>query len=327
MTEFSSGDILRRMSVSSLREITVGVQSLERRTRQLQNGCRLSVLSSGDLEPITAMRLFDTNAGFSAALLGRADLVDAPRIRLVQSTGGAPARSESLKTTGPLGVGFTTTGIAGVHSRLESEGVQFVSPPLLLTPENNEKPEGEAPGPKRFEAFGRSEDGDFIVLIERVHAATPYGTFATDCSEPLHASFIVTNLEACLHFMSDVLQHETLIAETCSGSPFDKLLGLPEDVSFRFVMLHRPAYPTGRVIFIQFEKRLEPMAQTPSLARGVCRLRYDCTDLHETLSRVPGGGGSLVRGPASIDDPILGRGMVALVRSPFGVVIELWQKG
>ena len=53
--------------------------------------------------------------------------------------------------------------------------------------------------------------------------------------------------------------------------------------------------------------------------------KHDTTDLHLTLGRVPGGGGSLVRGPASIDDPVLGHGMVAMVRSPFGVLIELWQ--
>jgi predicted enzyme related to lactoylglutathione lyase len=68
------------------------------------------------------------------------------------------------------------------------------------------------------------------------------------------------------------------------------------------------------------------MTQTPSLASGICRLRYDTSDLHDTLSRVPGGGGSLVRGPASIHDPVLGNGLVALVRSPFGILIELWQR-
>ena len=163
------------------------------------------------------------------------------------------------------------------------------------------------------------------MLIERVNAETPYGSTSSDCSEPLHASFIVTNLDACTHFMSDVLEHETLIQDSCSGPPFDRLLGLPHDVSFRFAMPHRPGVATGRVVFMEFEKRRQPMAQTPGLARGLCRLRYDTQDLHVTLARVPGGGGSLVRGPASVDDPILGRGLVALVRSPFGVLIELWQ--
>jgi catechol 2,3-dioxygenase-like lactoylglutathione lyase family enzyme len=248
-----------------------------------------------------------------------------PRIRLVQVGGGPPTRTGGIEVPGPLGIGFTTLGVSGVHARLERFEVQFVSPPILLTPMRAARPEGAPAGPQRFETFGRTVDGDFIVLIERVGADTPYGTFGTDCSEPLHASFIVTNLDACTHFMRDVLEHEILLADTCAGPPFDTLLGRPADVSFRFAMPHRPDWPTGRTVFMEFEKRPEPMAHIPALARGICRLRYDTTDLHATLARVPGGGGSLVRGPASIDDPVLGQGLVAMVRSPFGVLIELWQ--
>jgi len=315
------------MSVSSLREVTVGVSDLEARTRQLQVGCALSVLSKGAMDSMTAGRLFDATNRPGVSLLGRPDVLDAPRIRLVEVSAGEPSRPGGLSAPGPLGVGFTTKDIGAVHSRLSAEGIRFVSPPILLTPMGAVPQLNAPPGPVRLEAFGRAVDGDFLVLIERLNATTPYGTIAFGCSEPLHASFVVTNLDACLHFMSDVLEHATLLEDACAGPPFDALLGLPADVSFRFAMLHRPAYPTGRVIFIQFHKSAAPMAQTPSLTRGLCRLRYDTTDLHATLTRVPGGGGSLVRGPASIDDPVLGRGLVAMVRSPFGVLIELWQKG
>jgi len=315
------------MSVSALREITIGVSDLRTRTALFETGCGLSVLSSGPIDSMTAGRLFDGGSSLEAALLGRRDLMDSPRIRLVHAGAADPARPFDLRAAGPLGVGFTTRGIKDVHARLASQGVRFVSPPILLTPMAASAVGNAPPGPQRFEAFGRAEDGDFLVLIERKNAETPYGTFGTDCSEPLHASFVVTNLDACLHFMSDVLEHETLIAETCSGPPFDALLGLSPDVSFQFAMVRRPGFSTGRMVFIQFDRRPEPMAQLPSLARGICRLRYDTTDLHQTLTRVPGGGGSLVRGPASIDDPILGRGLVAMVRSPFGLLLELWQTG
>jgi len=315
------------MSVSALREITIGVRDVPARMRLFQTGCGLSVLSSGAMDSMTAGRLFDASSSLEAARLGRPDVTDSPRIRLVQTGAIEASRPSGLRSAGPLGVGFTTREINKVHSRVASGGVRFVSPPILLTPMAAAAAGSTPPGPQRFEAFGRAEDGDFIVLIERVNAATPYGTFGTDCSEPLHASFVVTNLDVCQHFMNDVLEHETLIADTCSGPPFDDLLGLSPDVSFRFAMSHRAGHPTGRIVFMQFEKRPEPMAQIPSLTRGICRLRYDTTDLHQTLARVPGGGGSLVRGPASIDDPILGGGLVAMVRSPFGVLIELWQKG
>ncbi len=313
------------MSVSSLREITVGVRDLKARIGLFESACGLSVSAAGSLTSITASRLFDAHLAPRAAVMGRPDVAGSPRVRLVEVAGGQAARARGIGTPGPLGLGFTTLGIGGVHARLDRSGVQFVSPPLLLTPMSAAQPEGAPPGPQRFETFGRTSDGDFIVLIERVNASTPYGTFKTDCSEPLHASFIVTNLDACNHFMRDVLEHEVLLADTCSGPPFDTLLGMTSDVSFRFSMPHRPGWPTGRTIFMEFESKPEPMAQIPSLAQGICRLRYDSTDLHATLARVPGGGGSLVRGPATVDDPVLGRGLVAMVRAPFGVVVELWQ--
>lgn len=313
------------MSVTALREVTIGVSNLAERSRLFEADCGLSIVRSGLTTSMTASRLFDTHIPPTAAILERTDVPQSPRLRLVAVTDQEPARQSGLKTPGPLGVGFTTRGIAEVHARVERSGVRFVSPPLLLTPMSLARPENAPPGPQRFEAFGRAVDGDFIVLIERLHAETPYGTFKADCSEPLHASFIVTNLDACTHFMREVLEHEILLADTCSGAPFDALLGMPGDVSFRFAMPHRPGYPTGRCVFMEFEKRPHPMPQTPGLSRGICRLRYDCADLHDVLARVPGGGGSLVRGPASIDDPVLGRGLVAMVRSPFGVLIELWQ--
>lgn len=315
----------RAMTVSSLREITVGVEDLEARVGQFETGCGLSVLASGALSSLTTTRLFETQGAPRVAVLGRPDVLASPRIRLIEVAGLAPSRPNGIASPGPLGVGFTTRGIAAVHARLEASSLRFVSPPLLLTPMATAPPENARTGPQRFEAFGQTKDGDYIVLIERVNAETPYGTMKGDCSEPLHASFIVTNLDACVHFMNDVLEHETLIQDACAGSPFDALLGMPPEVSFRFAMPHRKGFPTGRTVFMEFERKREPMAQTPSLARGICHLRYDTTDLHVTLTRVPGGGGSLVRGPASVDDPVLGRGMVAMVRSPFGVLIELWE--
>jgi len=313
------------MPVSSLREVTLGVSDLHARVRQFETGCGLSVLTSGVISPGASSRLFDVLTASKLAVVGRPDVEGSPRIRLVEVGDLPPIRPGGIATSGPLGIGFTTPVVHEVFTRLEGLGVQFLSPPVLLTPMRAAQPGGPPPGPERYEAFGRASDGDFIVLIERRNAQARYNAISAGCSEPLHVWFVVTNLEACLHFMSDALGHETLLAEKCSGSPFDSLLGMPPDVSLRFAMTHRPGWPTGRTVFMEFERKPQPMTQIPALARGPCRLRYDTTDLDSTLARLPGGGGSLVRGPASVDDPVLGQGLVALVRAPFGVVIELWQ--
>jgi catechol 2,3-dioxygenase-like lactoylglutathione lyase family enzyme len=310
------------MSVTTLREITIGVRDLSNRIAFFQSGCGLSLLRRGSLSSLAATRLFDLHAPPTAAQLGRPDVPDSPRLRLIQVAGETPPALRGLNDPGPLGTGFTTVGIRNVQARFEQLGVAFASPPLPLPPMGAS---GTPKAPERYESFGRTDDGDFIILVERVNASIPYGTFGTDCSEPLHATITVTNLDACAHFMRDVLEHEVLVEENCADPRFDALFGLPE-VSFRFALAHlKPDHRTGRLVFMEFQKRLEPMVRTPALSQGICRLRYDTTDLHETLTRVPGGGGSLVRGPASVDDPVLGQGLVAMVRSPFGVLIELWQ--
>lgn len=313
------------MAVSSLREITVGVQDLHARTTQFEQGCGLTVMTSGSLSPMTASRLFDTHVPPRAAVLGRSDVADSPRIRLVEAGDGPRQRAGRIDAGGPLGIAFTTRDIGTLHTRLSQSGVEFLSPPLRVMPTFTPPLKGAASEAERLEAFGRMADGDFIVLAETVNASTPYGTVSLDCSEPLDALFVVTNLDACHHFMRDVMEHEAAPEGTRSGPPLDALLGLSRDISIRFATPARPGWPSGRLLFMEFERKLSPMAQLPALARGLCRLRYDTTDLHATLSRVPGGGGSLVRGPASVDDPVLGNGLVAMVRAPFGVLIEIWQ--
>ncbi len=313
------------MTVSSLREITIGVQDLDQRARQFAAGCGLSVQALARLTPVTANRLFDAHESPRAAILGRPDVMDAPRIRLVECPEVRPSRPGGIGEPGPLGIGFATAEIEAVQGRLAEQGVDFVSPPGRAAAGEKGAGGSEPPGTQRFQSFGRCADGDMTVLSPRIRPTTPDGFPASDCSEPLHASFVVTNLDAGRHFMEDVLEHETLMDEFRSGPPFGGLPGLDEDVSFRWAMFQQPGRATGRCLLLEFERNPFPMAPTSSLRRGICRLRYDTTDMHHTLGRVPGGGGTLVRGPASIDDPVLGRGLVAMIRSPFGVLIELWE--
>ena len=291
------------MAVSSLREITLGVSNLMERTRQFEGGCGLQILTRGLPTSITAGRLFDLHLAPQVVLLSRPDVPGSPRLRLVEVVNGEAARTQGLRTPGPLGVGFTARRVAEAQARLQTLAVDFASLP---------------PG------FGRAEDGDVFVLSEGAgpSAAPEPGL---DCSPPLHASFVVTNLDASLHFMRDALEQNALSTDRGSGPPFDALGVAAADGAFNFAVVSHPGPAGGRVAFMEFERRPAPMAQTPGLSRGLCRLRYDTTDLHATLERLPGGGGTLVRGPASVDDPVLGRGLVAMVRAPFGVLIELWQ--
>jgi catechol 2,3-dioxygenase-like lactoylglutathione lyase family enzyme len=312
------------MGVSALCEIMVGVQDLPSRVAQFESGCGLVVLSSGALTAVTVNRLLEVQGPHRAAILGRAGIPESPRLRLVETQGLPPARSRGAEGPGPLGVGFETRRITEVREGLERSSVRFLSPPLALPfPTLASSHDSETSGLK---TFGQSSDGDFIALFQETEASATADDVPADCSGPFHALFVVTNLESSLHFMTDVLQHEARMGGRGVGSSFPQLFGLPQEASARIASSSHPSAPGGRVVFIEFERRAQPMPHTPGLCRGLCRLRYDTTDIHATLARVPGGGGSLVRGPASVEDPVLGQGLVAMIRAPFGIVVELWER-
>jgi catechol 2,3-dioxygenase-like lactoylglutathione lyase family enzyme len=314
------------MGVSALREVMVGVEDLPARTAQFEAGCGLTTIASGPLTTITVNRLLETQGVHRAAILGRRESPESPRLRLVETHHLPPARPRGVGDPGPLGVGFETHDIDTVRARLERSSLRFVSPPLAL-PFPTLIASGDPESTSTLETFGQSSDGDFIALFQEEKAGLAAADMSQgDCTGPFHAMFVVTNVESSLHFMTDVLQHEAKLGTRHGGSPFSELFGLPADVSVRVASSSHPSSSEGRVAFIEFQKRAQPMAHTPGLSRGLCRLRYDTTDIHATLARVPGGGGSLVRGPASVEDPVLGQGLVAMIRAPFGIVVELWER-
>jgi predicted enzyme related to lactoylglutathione lyase len=231
-----------------------------------------------------------------------------------------------------LGVGFTTRGIEDVYQRTERFGVDYLSAPIELTPE----PEGPT-GPRRFEVFGQSLDGEFMVLIERQNVDTPYGTISEtwQTSEPLHTSHVVADLGAASSFMCAALDHEVIFKEECNGPEFEQLMAVAPDTRFRFEMLRHPDHSIGRIIFIQYDEEDSApgptdagLAEPP--ARGMNALRYDCTDLEGAVARAEQAGGTLLRPIVNIEVPGLGTGglgtgRVAALGSPVGILIELWE--
>jgi catechol 2,3-dioxygenase-like lactoylglutathione lyase family enzyme len=313
------------MPATSLREIVLGVADLADRATFYRRTLGLEAKSRGRVDAATAAALWGKVGPkpVYATVLHRPDVAGSPRLRLVGTQGPRSRPGADFEAPGPLGLGFTTAGVQGVHGRLTEEGIRFVSPPLELTPGGT----GPA-GPRRFEAFGRGPDGEALVLIERLNAPTPYGTIPEPLrvSEPLHTSHSVPDLPAARRFLVELLDHEVLLGDTCRGPVFDALLGLRRPgTSFRFEMLHRPGFPTGRIVLMEFATGRQPAREARPLGRGLTALRYDCDDLVARLRRVEAAGGVLLRGPAHVDSKVLGTGRAAVVRSPFGTLFELWQ--
>jgi catechol 2,3-dioxygenase-like lactoylglutathione lyase family enzyme len=308
---------------SNLREIAIGVSDLEARSRFYRDHLGLREVARGWVSAASAEALWGCREAVETVVLARPELETATRIRLLAAE-GEPARPQSdLSAPGPLGIGFTTREVREAHRRLAAAGVDFLSAPVELTP-----PQTGPAGPRRFEVFGRAADGEFLVLIERLNPPSPYGNLSevSGLSEPLHASHVVEDLAASSRFMSEVLGHETLFRETLDGERFERLMGLAHGARLSFEMLHHPAFPTGRIIFIELEGSVSgTISLVAPPARGMCAHRYDSSDLDSVLARVEEAGGTLRSAVVEIDEPVLGRGRVATVAPPHGTLLELWE--
>lgn len=310
------------LKTTGLQEIVIGVANVEQSLHLYGFGLGLDLYQRGSLAPQITTALWGCQSSIEVAILRRNSGPEVPRIRLIGVNGRASRPTRSTSTPGPLGIGFTTQGIGSVHQRLKDLGVEFLSAPIELTPE----PEGPT-GPRRFEAFGQAPDGEFVVLIERQNVDTPYGSISErwQTSEPLHTSHVVSDLAAASRFMTDVFAHEVLFREECQGPEFEQLMGVPVDTRFRFEMLAHPDQSTGRIILIEYADDWQPGAWVEPPQRGLTALRYDCTELDTALERARQAGATLLRPPLAVDTPTLGTGRAAALRSPIGILIELWQ--
>ncbi len=298
----------------------IGVQNLEASVRLYRDGCGLEVFDRG-------------TAGHDAVAngtpppetvrLGRRDVPGAASLRLVTAT-GRPGRSAGCSgSLGPLGTGFTTGDIHRVHERLEGHGVRFLSPPLELSPDP-----GDDAGPRRFEAFSQTGDGEFVVLVERRRAPSPYGTIdpGSLLSEPVHTSHVVDDLDACCRFMERVLDHRVLFSERCAGETFERLMALDRGSTFRFRMLCHPDRETGRIIFIEFdggERAASRRTQRPH--RGLIGLTYTADDLDRRLDTARSLGAAVLPPPGRAAGRAAGSGPSATVVPPFNILLELRQ--
>jgi hypothetical protein len=193
---------------------------------------------------------------------------------------------------------------------------------LELSPE----PAEEA-GPRRFEAFGQAPDGEFIVVVERRNAPTPYGTIdpSSLTSEPLHTSHIVDDLDTCRRFMEEVLDHRVLFTEVCSGEIFEALMSLSPGASFRFQMLGPPNRDTGRIIFIEMGGSRPAPGGEALPNRGLIGLTYAADDLDRRLARAVGLGATVVEPARDASDHHLGQGRRATLQPPFNIRLELFE--
>lgn len=297
------------MKVSALREILVAVEDLDEVSRWYCETFGLARLA--DSRDVSGMPEPPDRPGPArgggpgegtrpdrmarARHLARRGGPPTPRLCLLEVAGPArPARARrDLQSPGPVGFGCTTPDIHAEARRLRDAGAEPVSDPMCLSGDDG----AMGPDPARWESFVRLSGGEYAVLIQRDRAPAPYGTFSQNqpLSEPVHASFVVADLERALRFYTEVLGHQTIVQEHCAGPVFEQLMALETGTSFDFVMVKAPDEATGRVVLMAYppapKRQDAPFSGPPSGSwsetgrTGIAGLRYETDDLDTLVAR------------------------------------------
>ncbi|MCG8461316.1 MAG: VOC family protein [Holophagales bacterium] len=311
------------MSVSGIQEIVIGVGHLRQQVGFYGSNFGLRVTSKGRVGAELCRDLWGVDDSLDVVTMGRPDLPEESHLRLIR-TSDLPARPDFLsQSAGPLGIVFATGDIRRVYYRLSGTGVEFHSSPLEVNPGAD-----SAPGHPRFTCYGRAYDGEYLILIQGAHERPDRGTLSPffGVTEPLECLFVVTAMDECCRFMTEVLDHRILLRERRSGATREQAMGLPAGTAFDVVLLG-PSWGGGAfTTLLDFGQKAESPGVAPP-ARGISALRFDVDDCEARCRRARALGAEVVSEPRSVDHPALGRGWVASLFAPFGVLIELWQQG
>jgi len=278
------------MKVSALREVVIAVEDLDVTSRWYAQTFGLAPLA--EKPALKTSRGAEGEDGLYRTIrLARYGGPTYPRLALFQVSApvGAARGQLDLTSHGPVGIGFTTPEIHASVSRLRAAGAEPISDPMCLS-SNSNVPD---PGMSRWEVFVRLRGGEYAVLIQRDGAPLPYGTFSAEqpLSEPLHASFVVADLERTLRFYTNVLGHQPIVQEHCAGPMFEQLMALESGTSFDFIMVKAPEENTGRVVLMAFADASEGGASQSASSSsqptrtGIYGLRYETNDLDRLVAR------------------------------------------
>lgn len=307
------------MLISGLKDITIGVGHLRQQVDFYSINLGLRILARGQVPADIGRRLWQLDDDVNVVQLGRHDLPNSPRLRLLP-TFDLPARPDfDVTRCGPLGILFGTQDILRTYYRLSGAGVEFHSPPTAVGPRG---PKGRRHG--RSLAFGRAYDGEYIVLAQPTHGPLRDGTCSPyfGVTEPLELMVVVGDIRAGSSFLQEVLGFEPMLRARRAGSAREQAMGLQAGTSFEIETL-RDAERGSRISLICFGDGTPTFEARPP-QRGICALRFECGDLEACIVACQEQG----LGPSSpivIDHPVLGEGRATTLMTPFGLWVELWQ--
>ena len=183
----------------------------------------------------------------------------------------------------------------------------------------------------------RGPDGICLGVYERVEPPLSGWPHIKRISQPFNAMQMVRSRDAARDFFRAALGFGAFVdADMTQDAPKDSNFGIPRNITTRVTtraaIMHPNGRPdaaerdNGRVELIQWDglqgRDLAQRAAPPNL--GHLALRFPCQDVSAKGAALKAGGFDLFAEPAAVQMPPYGKVMSLILRTPDGVLIELF---
>lgn len=273
----------------------------------------------GYTEVLTGRDLGPCGAGSLHAATFAAPGVDSGRFRVIEYSRPVDRARPTMRETGPFDIDIYARDIHASHRSLSAKGYSFSTEPLAW----------EMPGLPitLYQTVLHAPDGVNIAIMASAAPRNVAAFAASDTvpiSEVTSAIAVVRDYDQSLAFWRDSLGLSLGLNSEVSHPAFERILGLKTDDRIRLT-IYTSGGESARNEVISFpDGQVTERVVSPG-STGHFGWAFRVPDLDLTVSRMVMHGATVLSVPNLVSDAIHGDARVALLRSPDGIVCEIWQ--
>jgi len=257
--------------------------------------------------------------------LYRPGLEGALQIRMIGVDAALPAKRPALDSRfdGPLGVGFPVRDLKTRHGIVETMGFSSTAGLTLMA-----FPRADGSTYDIGEVHWVAPDEVMVLGVDRAHLQ-PVGPIdaAIDIGGPAYSSTLISDTRRFAAFFGEVLGFElrrefTFQSEGPSGG-----MRLPAGTEVHFQQWFAPGSRSGYLVVMQLlQNALRPPLPLDAPGRGIAMWSFPTADLAATVHRARAQNTRVLREIETIELPGEGAVQSALLATPDGFPVEIYQR-
>lgn len=232
-------------------------------------------------------------------------------------------QSYSSYELGSFSLGFPTSDAKGMDKRMQDYNIGAMAPMQVGDIVRADGSEGQY-----LETIYQGPDYLHAVGIERLNVPQLAPCDPNDgFGGPGYSAIVVRDSDAEIAFYTEVLGHGTLldaIWNTSEGSA----LGIKAGVPFRFTSIYAPKAEQNHIIVLEFKdgNAINTGVSSHIPNQGLGMYTFQTSNLAQVIARANKHNVTILSPPQIVNDPILGSGRAALLQTPSGFYVELFEK-